>query len=152
MKSVPKVVNKLPIYLVLVVLIGVTFFILTGKFKLEVVNVSADSTAIPNYIRLTTLEDQTIDEILTTRKTIGFVSAQWCSNCEVLSIELKDFLKARSDFKVYEFDLDTDRTLLREIEADTTPTLILPATGQYNVRSNISLQDLDDIILTELSN
>ncbi|MEO6728600.1 MAG: thioredoxin family protein [Candidatus Dojkabacteria bacterium] len=152
MKRVPKVVNKLPMYLVLIVLFGVAFFILTGKFKLEVINVSADTSDIPNYVKLTTFEDQTISEILTTPKTLGFVTSPWCSNCNLLTIELKDFLKEHSDYKVYEFDLDSDRSLLREISADSTPTLIIPTSSQFEVKSNISLQDLKDIILTELGN
>jgi len=152
MKSVPKVVNKLPMYLVLIVLLGVTFFILTGKFKLEVVNVSADSSDISNYINLTTLEDQTINDILTTPKTLGFVASPWCSNCNVLTIELKNFLQTHTDYKVYEFDLDSDRSLLRDISADSAPTLVIPTSTQFEVKPNISLQDLKDIILTEFNN
>ncbi len=151
MKSVPKVVNKLPLYLVLIVLIGITFFILTGKFKLEVVNVSADSSSVTNYIKLTTLDDQKVSDILNNPKIIGFVTSTWCSNCDVLRIELKNFLQDHPAYKVYEFDLDSDRGILNDISADSTPTLIIPTSTQFEVKTNISLQDLKDLILTELS-
>ena len=152
MRNVPKVVNKLPIYLVLVLLIGVTFFILTGKFKLEVVNVSADSSEVPNYLKVTTLEGQTISDVLTDETSLGFVSSGWCSNCNLLTIELKDFLLANPNYKVYEFDLDSSRTLLREISAESAPSLIIPSSSQFNVLANLTIQDLKDILLTEFSN
>lgn len=151
MRSVPKVVNKLPLYLVLIILFGVTFFVLTGKFKLEVVNVSADTSEISNYIQLSTLPDQEIKDILTSKQTIGFVAASWCSNCNVLTIELKDFLKLHPEYKVYEFDLDNSRSILSTISADSAPTVIIPTETQFEVRKNITKQDLDDIILTEFN-
>src|SRR5689334_17812913 len=126
MKNVPKFVNKLPIYLLLIVLFGISFFILTGKFKLEVVNVSADSSEVSNYIKVTTLENQTINEILTSPTNIGFVASPWCSNCDVLTIELKSFLQKNPTYKVYEFDLDSSRALLRDISADSAPAIIIP--------------------------
>lgn len=151
MKSLPKVVNKLPIYLLLIVLFGITFFVLTGKFKLEVVNVSADSSEVANYIKVATLEDQKVADILTSPTNIGFVASPWCSNCNVLSIELKSFLKKNPNYKVYEFDLDSSRALLRDIAADSAPTLIIPGSTQFEVKTNITLQDLKDTILTELN-
>ncbi|MFS8130644.1 MAG: thioredoxin domain-containing protein [Candidatus Dojkabacteria bacterium] len=152
MKIVPKVVNKLPIYLLIIILFGVAFFVLTGKFKLEVVNVSANTSDVSNYIKVTTLENQTIGEILTSPTDIGLVASPWCSNCNVLTIELKNFLQKNPTYKVYEFDLDSSRSLLRDISADSTPTLIIPRSTQFEVKPNITLQDLKDTILTEFGN
>ncbi|MEP7104181.1 MAG: hypothetical protein ABI721_05750 [Candidatus Dojkabacteria bacterium] len=151
MRKIPKIVNKLPIYLVLILVCGFVFFILTGKFKLEVVNVSANSSEVTNYLKLSTLDGQSLNNILTAQKTIGFVSSSYCSNCDVVTITLKDFLSKNPDYKVYEFDLDSSRSALRDIGVETAPSLLTKNTSQLEIRQNISVQDLKDILLTEFS-
>jgi hypothetical protein len=151
MRPVPKVVNKIPLYLFLLLLVGIFTFLITGNFKLQVVNVYADpETPSTNFSEYTAHDLVTLKDLIKDDKTIVLVKSSWCSNCNYMEVELKNFLTNHQDFKGYMLDLDEYRNILLAAEIDQAPTIVRTISGELFIQQSISISEFNDLIDREL--
>ena len=106
MRPVPKVVNKIPLYLFLLLLVGIFTFLITGNFKLQVVNVYADpETPSTNFSEYTAHDLVTLKDLIKDDKTIVLVKSSWCSNCNCSRRTRSYFLDDRLWFTWHDFKI-----------------------------------------------
>lgn len=151
MKKVPKLVNKIPLYIFLVICIAIIALFLTGKFKFQVVNVSAEhSESTENFIEYSIQNLKTVGDLIKNDKTIVLISSSWCSNCSYMRDQLKNFATKNVDFKVYELDLDEFRSVLTNNNIDSAPTIVRTISGKLQIQQNISISDFNDLVNRDL--
>lgn len=151
MKKVPKIVNKIPLYIILVLIIAVTAIFLTGKLKLQVVNVSAGpETSSTSYEIYSGPEFASLKDIIKDDKTIVLIKSSWCSNCSYMEVELKQFISTHTEFKVIEIDLDTYRNDLLNDTIDQAPTIVRTISSELFIQQGISISDFNDLVDREL--
>lgn len=70
--------------------------------------------------------------------------------CDVITIKLNEKLVDNSNYIVYEADLDEFRIQLNEYKVSNAQKLILLKDGKFKLIDDINLNNLDQILATEI--
>lgn len=132
------------------------FLVYKEQLKVTVVNSFTETSAdVQNYFvldeadkDLTSLKQLGVEN----KKTFVFVSSNWCSLCDALAMKLKSNTSANDTIQIYEADLDDFRAQLSEFEITNAPELVLIEGDNFRVLKNISFNNIDQILATEINN
>lgn len=132
------------------------FLVYKEQLKVTVVNSFTETSAdVQNYFLLgeadkdlTSLKQLGVEN----KKTFVFVSSNWCSLCDALAMKLKSNTTSNDSIQIYEADLDDFRAQLSEFEITNAPELVLIEGDNFRVLKNISFNNIDQILATEINN
>jgi thiol-disulfide isomerase/thioredoxin len=126
------------------------------QLKVTVVNSFTETSAdVQNYFILGAADKDlnSLKELgVENKKTFVFVSSNWCSLCDALTMKLKSNTGTNDSIQIYEADLDDFRPLLSEFEVSNAPELILIENDNFRVIKNVSFNNIDQILATEINN
>ena len=132
------------------------FLVYKDQLKVTVINSFTETSAdVQNYFvlgdadkDLTSLKELGAEN----KKTFIFVSSNWCSLCDALTMKLKSNTGTNDSIQIYEADLDDFRTQLAEFDVSSAPELVLIEDGNFRVLKNLTFNNIDQILSTEINN